>query len=104
MSLSSLPPGVLVVLGILAVLELILDVIALLDLYRRPIERVTLGNKWVWVAVIVLVNTIGPILYLAIGRRPEPATDQPPTAAAPQLRGDDIADSLYGPRDHADPR
>ncbi|MBI4772323.1 MAG: PLDc N-terminal domain-containing protein [Chloroflexi bacterium] len=38
---------------------------ALLDLARR--ER-TRGPRWVWVLVIVLVSTIGPIAYFAFGR------------------------------------
>lgn len=38
---------------------------ALVDLARR--ER-TKGPKWVWAIVIVLVNLIGPILYLVLGR------------------------------------
>jgi hypothetical protein len=25
-------------------------------------------NKWVWLAIILFVNMIGPILFLAIGR------------------------------------
>ena len=46
-------------------LQLVLLVVALLDLARR--ER-TRGPKWVWVLVIVFVNIIGPILYLMLGR------------------------------------
>jgi hypothetical protein len=47
------------------ILQLVLLVVALLDLARR--ER-TRGPKWVWVLVIVFVNIIGPILYLMLGR------------------------------------
>ena len=47
------------------ILQLVLLVVALLDLARR--ER-TRGPKWVWVLVIVFVNIIGPILYLVLGR------------------------------------
>jgi hypothetical protein len=46
-------------------LELALLAIALLDLVRR--ER-TRGPKWAWVLVIVLINLIGPIVYLMFGR------------------------------------
>jgi hypothetical protein len=38
---------------------------ALIDLLRR--ER-TKGPKWVWVLVVVLVNLVGPIVYLLFGR------------------------------------
>lgn len=47
-------------------LELILLVVALLDLIRR--EK-TNGPKWLWVLVIVFVQLIGPITYLIIGRK-----------------------------------
>ncbi len=46
-------------------LQLGLMAAALLDLARR--ER-TRGPRWVWVLVIVLVSTIGPIAYFAFGR------------------------------------
>ena len=46
-------------------LQLVLLVVALIDLARR--ER-TRGPKWVWVLVIVFINVIGPILYLVLGR------------------------------------
>lgn len=95
--LSSLPAGVFVVLGVVLLIELALIVTALVDLVRRPLDQVTLGNKWVWVAIIVLVNLIGPILYLVVGRKPaapgEGAEPAPPSSAA------EIADKLYGPRD-----
>lgn len=49
----------------LLVIELILMAAALFDLVRRPKTR---GPKWVWVLIIVLVNTIGPIVYFVMGR------------------------------------
>jgi uncharacterized membrane protein YuzA (DUF378 family) len=39
---------------------------ALYDLVKR--NKVKGGNKILWGVVIVLVNIIGPILYLTIGR------------------------------------
>ena len=88
----------LVVVGVIGLVQLTLDVIALVDLVRRPLERGALGNKWVWVAVILLVNVIGAIVYLAVGRRPADIAEVPaPTQLAPRARS--VADSLYGPRD-----
>jgi len=49
----------------IALIQLALIVVALIDLARR--ER-TRGPKWVWVLVIILVNFIGPIAYFIIGR------------------------------------
>jgi len=73
------------------------------DLVRRPVDRVALGNKWVWVAIILLVNLLGAILYLAVGRKPAPVAEVPePTRLAP--RAGSIADSLYGPRSAAPER
>ncbi|MEJ2750100.1 MAG: PLD nuclease N-terminal domain-containing protein [Anaerolineae bacterium] len=49
----------------LIVIQVGLMIFALLDLSRRSVTR---GPKWVWVLVIVLINTIGPIVYFVIGR------------------------------------
>jgi hypothetical protein len=51
----------------LFLLELGLLVFALLDVVRR--RRVRGNNKVVWILVIVLINVIGPIIYLAVGRQ-----------------------------------
>jgi drug/metabolite transporter (DMT)-like permease len=48
------------------VLQLILMVVALVDLSRREKTR---GPKWVWALVIVLGELLGPILYFIIGRK-----------------------------------
>ena len=52
----------------LIVLELGLMIFALVDLFRRANTR---GPKWVWVLVILFVSTIGPIVYLVLGRKEE---------------------------------
>jgi hypothetical protein len=100
--LSTLPIGVLIALGILAIAELVLDIVALVDLYRRPAQNVTGPSKWIWVVIIVLVNLLGAILYFAVGRKSAPhdnATDRP---TAPSKSPTEIADALY-PRDDEDP-
>jgi hypothetical protein len=53
----------------LVLIQLALIAVALRDLIKR--KRVTGGNKLVWGLVIVLINYIGPILYLTIGRKGE---------------------------------
>ena len=59
----------------LILLELGLLIWALVDCLKR--ERVKGGNKVVWILVIVLVNFIGPILYLLLGREEDRvASDQ----------------------------
>jgi hypothetical protein len=63
---------------------------------------VVIGNKGIWVAIILLVNLLGPILYLAIGRKPAPAAESPGAAGRERKQVDDIVDSLYGTRDPTD--
>lgn len=46
-------------------IQIALMIIALLDLIRR---EATKGPKWAWALVIVLINIIGPVVYLAAGR------------------------------------
>ena len=45
----------------------VLLVVALVDLARR--EHVTGGKKVIWVLVAVLIQFIGPIIYLVAGRK-----------------------------------
>ncbi|WP_407341893.1 PLD nuclease N-terminal domain-containing protein [Pengzhenrongella phosphoraccumulans] len=97
-NLSSLPVGVLVALVVVGLVQITLEVIALLDLYRRPTDRVLLANKWVWVAVIVLANIIGPILYLVTARKPAAIDEISAPAGTSSTRTDTIADALYSPR------
>ncbi len=49
----------------LVLLQLILMIVALVDLSRREKTR---GPKWLWVIVIVLGELIGPIVYFIVGR------------------------------------
>ncbi|MDN7245029.1 PLD nuclease N-terminal domain-containing protein [Planococcus shenhongbingii] len=48
------------------VIQLGLMVFTLIDLVKNPNPK---GPKWLWGAIIVFINILGPILYLAIGRR-----------------------------------
>ena len=50
----------------LILLQLALMGFALFDLVRR--KRVKGGNKLLWGVIIVLINIIGPIIYLLVGR------------------------------------
>lgn len=64
--------GFLVALVMLA--GLVLLVMALVDLVKRPTELWALSghNQLVWALVVILVGFIGPVLYLLIAR---PALD-----------------------------
>jgi len=52
----------------LLVIQLVLLAVALLDLRK---QEKTKGPKWLWVLIIVFINTIGPILYFVVGREEE---------------------------------
>ena len=62
--------GMLPFLIPLMVIELALMVIALVDLFKR--ENMSSNTRLVWVFVIVIVSTIGPIIYLIFGRKDKP--------------------------------
>jgi len=72
--MSSLPLAIqlstslLLILLPLVVIELGLVVFSLFDLFK-PERRVIGDNKLVWALIIVLVGTIGPIVYLLAGRK-----------------------------------
>lgn len=98
---GTIPVPILVIVVVLGLLEIGLAIFALVDLYRRPTDRVALANKWIWMAIILLVNLVGPILYLAIARKPAVQSEGP--AAPPPNRMEQVVDSLYGPRDGSAP-
>ncbi len=50
----------------LLIIQIALIIVALIDLIQR--DKVRGNNKVLWALLIVLVNIIGPIIYLFIGR------------------------------------
>jgi hypothetical protein len=63
-----LSTSLLLILLPLVVIELGLVVFSLVDLLK-PERRVIGDNKLVWALVIVVVGTVGPIVYLLAGRK-----------------------------------
>ena len=53
----------------LAIIEFGLMIAALIHAISHPKYKV--GNRIVWVIVIVVINIIGPVLYFALGRGAE---------------------------------
>ena len=51
----------------LLIIELVLLVIALVDLIRR--QDVRYLPKWGWALIILFISMIGPIAYLILGRQ-----------------------------------
>lgn len=95
--LSRVPVWLLAIAVVLVLVQITLDVIALLDLYRRPRAEIALMNKPFWTAVILLLSIVGAVLYLVIGRRRPVGEDAP--AASPSMRPADVADALYRRRE-----
>jgi hypothetical protein len=54
----------------LFLVQLTLIVIALLDLFKR--ENMKSNTRLIWVFVIILINILGPIVYLVAGRKDKP--------------------------------
>lgn len=64
---SEYSPGARLAVILGATLELVLTMLALRDLRRRPRELVR-GPKWVW-RLVAFVQPVGPPAYLLLGRR-----------------------------------
>ena len=62
--------GMLPFLIPLFVIQVALMVIALVDLFKR--ENMTSNTRLVWAFVIILINVIGPVVYLIAGRKDKP--------------------------------
>lgn len=93
----AVPGWMLALVGVALAIELGLLVWALIDLLKRSEERVAGGRKWVWILVVLLVNGIGPIVYLAAGRKAAPVHDTSTDERRIGDRAKAAADALYGP-------
>lgn len=95
MNISGLSTGALIGIGILAVLSLALMLVAVLRLVTTPKERLTLPLL-AWLLIILLVNPLGALAFLILGRRPV-RVENPPLAAG-QDAVPQALDLLYGQR------
>ncbi len=98
--LTELPPAALGLLGILVLAQFGLQIWAVVDIYRRPASAVAGGRKVVWLLVVLLTNLLGPLLYLAVGRRPVEvgASIAPPLGDDRRTESRKAVDLLYGER------
>jgi hypothetical protein len=103
-ALDSIPVWGWLAIGAVLVLYVVLVVICLVDLSRRTDDQVVGGRRWVWVLVVLLINSgIGALLYLLIGRKPAPVDEG--TIAAPSADATSSAvDALYGTPKGVEPR
>ncbi|MDR2492902.1 MAG: PLD nuclease N-terminal domain-containing protein [Coriobacteriales bacterium] len=76
MSIDSIPGLDETVMGVLmmilpiiivfSVIQLGLMIAALVSIFKHDTYRN--GSRWLWVVIVILFNTIGPILYFVVGR------------------------------------
>lgn len=67
MHLTGIDTTLLLALIPLALIDLGMVIYSIVDLYK-PSRRVRGGNKILWLLVIILVSTLGWIIYLLAGR------------------------------------
>jgi len=53
----------------LIIIQLALQIVALIHVLKHPNYRI--GNKIIWILVVLLGQIIGPIVYFAFGRGDE---------------------------------
>jgi hypothetical protein len=84
-------------LGLLVV-QIVVQVWALVDLARRP--NVRFDRKWIWALIIIVFGNsfIGPIIYAAVGRTApgEGSASEVATVRTDEDRTRRAVDSLYG--------
>lgn len=101
-TILNLPPIALVALGILIVVELTLLVIGVVAWSGTPDDHMPPPNRWLWLAIVVLLQIFGPIAFL-ISRRSQAkyamTDDATPAPPAPRPSSDATVDLLYGPRE-----
>lgn len=104
------PLWLLIALGVAVVVQIAVEVYALVRLLKTPDEQLVFGKKWPWVLIILFINLVGAIVFLAAGRQPARAVDPLAAGAAGTPTGapavgdrvgaaERAADVLYGDKD-----
>lgn len=94
MSWDELDPSLRAVVAVLVLIQLTLMVTALVRLARTPEDEVAHLPRWAWLLIIVSGQLVGPVIFFAVGRSPQPVK-----GPAPAPRGEPmsrIVDVLYG--------
>ena len=91
-------PAIWTVLIVVTVVNYTLLVLALVNVIPRDPAAIRFHNRWIWVALIVLVNFLGPLAYFAVGRIDAPIADNTGADERPAgARAGAAVDLLYGP-------
>ena len=53
----------------LVLIEVGLMVAALIHIFTHKTYK--MGNRWIWLVLVILINIIGPVLYFVLGRSDE---------------------------------
>lgn len=97
---ADLPPWALAVLGVLGLVQISLQILALVSAFRTPEERLATGKRWVWIVIVVFGQLVGAIVYFAAARRPpvqqDPLSGRPGSDASARAKAQQAADLLYG--------
>jgi hypothetical protein len=86
---------VVIAVAVLVLVQAALLAVSVVVLARTARERLVFGRKWPWAVVIALVNIIGPIVFLAAGRRAAPVD----VGQSAEPKGGSLAravENLYG--------
>ncbi|TLM78307.1 MAG: PLDc_N domain-containing protein [Actinobacteria bacterium] len=83
-----------IAIGAAVVLQLTLQVLAFLDLMKRP--GAWEGRKLVWLIVIFVTEMLGPLLYFAWGKGTFPVAEEADAPAADTVKAASAVDALYG--------
>jgi hypothetical protein len=104
-----LPTAALVALGILLVLEIALLIVGVIAWAGTPEDRMPPPNKWLWLAVVVLLQILGPIAFLVLRRQhgrymgvetgPSSGGAAAGNTGPTRRAATDTADLLYGRRE-----
>ncbi|MDO8964307.1 MAG: PLD nuclease N-terminal domain-containing protein [Coriobacteriia bacterium] len=103
LAVDDMPTWFQAALVVVLVVQFGLEGYALYDLWKTPVERIRMGAKWPWIIIILFVNMVGAIIYLAAGRKPAPVVE-PPSLEADAARSAAAVDALYGAGPENDPR
>jgi Na+/proline symporter len=93
--LTALPTPALIALIVFAIVQIGVEVYAIIDIIRRPADRIVGEKKWVWIVLVLFVNLIGGIIYLVVGRKPAEVVQTQASNTTPDVARDAV-DALYG--------
>lgn len=93
MSFDTMPWWVYALIGGAVILQLALQVYAIIDWVKRPAEGMK-GNRIMWIVIILFGEILGALVYLLAARLPQQVDVRAPADPA---TSQSVVDALYGP-------